>query len=178
MNKSSSAMLTAALVFFSGCNQGTPGGKTTVPDTTTTRINANGMNETTTTTTTGNSTDPNVGSHSVSKPLVGENDGTFTLDMPNLGASIKQGEKQNITIGINRGDNFDQDVTLHLTNVPQGVTATPAEPVLKKGEEEVVMSVAVAADAALGDFTVNVSGSPSGSGASATNTLQLTVKEQ
>lgn len=167
MKTSTSAMLAAALVFFSGCNQGTPGGNTTAPDTTTTRTNTNGVNGTTTTET-----------HSVSKPLIGEDEKTFSLDMPNLSTGIKQGETQNITIGIDRGDNFDQDVTLTLTNVPAGVTMTPEKPVLKKGEEEVVIAVAAAADAALGDFTVNVSGSPSGGGTAATNELALTVKEQ
>ena len=166
MKTSTSAMLAAALVFFSGCNQGTPGGNTTAPDTTTTRTNTNGVNGTTTET------------HSVSKPLIGEDEKTFSLDMPNLSTGIKQGETQNITIGIDRGDNFDQDVTLTLTNVPAGVTMTPEKPVLKKGEEEVVIAVAAAADAALGDFTVNVSGSPSGGGTAATNELALTVKEQ
>lgn len=177
MKTSTSAVLSAALVFFSGCNQGTPGGNTAAPDTTTTRTGTNGVNGTTTTTHSNNA-DSSSETHSVSKPLIGEKEETFSLDLPNLSTGIKQGETQNITIGIDRGQNFDEDVTLSLSNLPAGLTITPEKPVLKKGEEEVIISVAAAADAALGDFTVTVSGSPSGGGTTATNQLELTVKEQ
>jgi len=169
------------LVVSSGCNQGEPGGAVT----------GNTANDTSRSTTpdmtdsaSGNHTDPirnttgDTVDHSASKPLIGEKEGTFTLDMPNLSTDITQGETQNVTIGINRGDNFDQDVTLKLTNIPQGVTITPEQPVLKAGDKEIVLAVAAAGDAALGDFKVTVSGQPSVGGTNAINEFTITIEEK
>lgn len=181
MKKFLASVMGLTLVVSSGCNQGEPGGAVT--DNT-----VNDASRTTTPdmtdSTPGNHTDAvrnttsDTVDHSASKPLIGEKEGTFTLDMPNLSTDITQGETQNVTIGINRGDNFDQNVTLQLTNIPKGVTITPEQPVLKAGDEEIVLAVAAAADAALGDFTIAVSGQPSTGGANATNEFAITIEEK
>jgi uncharacterized membrane protein len=142
-----------------GCTQGTPGGPgaTPAPRTTENRPPAN------TTTTT-------------NKPVLGEADRTFTLSVPTLSTNVKQGETKAVSIGINRGKNFDQDVTLKLSGIPQGVTIVPAEPMIKHGEEDIEVKVTAAADAALGDFTIKVLGHPA-TGADAATDLKLTVSD-
>lgn len=178
------SLMGLTLVVSAGCNQGEPGGAVTDNAASPSSHAANApLHDSTRSTdmdTVNNGTVDNntTVDHSASKPLIGEKDGTFTLDMPNLSTDITQGETQNVTISINRGDNFDQDVALQLTNLPKGVTITPEKPVLKAGEEEVVLAVAAAPDAALGDFTVNVSGQPAAGGATATNEFGITIEEK
>src|ERR1700682_5782780 len=57
---------------------------------------------------------------------VGRAEDTFTLDPPNLATKVKQGESKAVSIGIHRGKNFDQDVTLRFSDVPKGGTRDPA----------------------------------------------------
>jgi hypothetical protein len=56
---------------------------------------------------------------------VGTPDNAFKLSLPTLSTSIKQGERKTVTLGITRGKNFDQDVHLKLSDLPQGVSITP-----------------------------------------------------
>jgi len=187
MKKLTTSIMGLALIVSSGCNQGEPGGAVTDNTGSTTSHNAAPASRDSSPGTPMDSTAPidnatansdRTVDHSTSKPLFGTQDGTFTLDMPNLSTDITQGETKNVTIGIDRGDNFDQDVTLRLTNIPTGLTITPEQPVLKAGDKEVVLAVAAAADAALGDFTITVSGQPSGTGATATNQFDVTIEEK
>jgi len=102
---------------------------------------------------------------------------TFTLSLPTLSTSLKQGESKDATIGITRGKNFDEDVSLKFEDVPKGVTIEPAAPSIKHGDKDVKVTVKAADDAALGDFTVKVTGHPS-KGADASGELKLTVKKK
>lgn len=111
------------------------------------------------------------------KPIVGQTDNTFTLDVPNTSTDVVQGETKTITIDINRGTNFDQDVNIEFGDVPKGVTLEPKTPVLKHGEDNVKVTVTAAADAALGDFEVKVLGKP-GTGPTATSTLKIGVSKR
>jgi hypothetical protein len=115
--------------------------------------------------------DPNAGKN----PLK-QTDNSFTLDVPNLATKVKQGQTDTITIGINRGKNFAQDVALKFENIPPGVTLDPASPTLKAEEKEVKLTVAAAATAALGDHDIKVTGQPA-TGPPATNTFKLSVSE-
>lgn len=110
------------------------------------------------------------------KPLLGETANTFTLDVPMIATSVKQGEMDTVSIGIDRGTNFDQDVALTLSDVPPGVTIDPASPVLSRTEETEELTVRAAPDAALGDFIVKISGRPD-TGASANAELKLSIGE-
>jgi len=111
------------------------------------------------------------------KPLVGQAEQTFTLDVPNLSTTVKQGETKTIDIGVKRGKNFDQDVTLKFMDVPRGVTIEPASPVIKHGDKEAKVTVHAADDAAIGDFTVKVVGHPA-TGPDATNELKLKIAKK
>ena len=104
-------------------------------------------------------------------------DDTFSLSTPTLSTHIKQGESKVVTIGIRRGKNFGQDVSLKQDGLPKGVTADPSSPSIKAGEEDAKVTFKAADDAALGDFTVKVTGHP-GKGADASNEFKLTVDKK
>lgn len=98
----------------------------------------------------------------------------FTLSVPTLSTHLKQSEAKVVAIGVKRGKNFDKDVSLKFDNLPKGVTADPSAPTIKHGEEETKVTFKAADDAAIGDFTVKVTGHP-GAGGDATNDIKLTV---
>jgi uncharacterized membrane protein len=108
---------------------------------------------------------------------VTQQENSFKLSPPTLSTSIKQGEKTDVKIGITRGTGFDQDVTLHFSDVPKGVTLSPMSPVLKAGDKDVTISVEAAKDAALGDHKIKIEGKPAKEGPEATDTLKITVKQ-
>jgi hypothetical protein len=107
-------------------------------------------------------------------PLYGQADNTFNLTAAS--ASLKQGETKTVSIGISRGKNFQEDVTVKFTDVPQGVTLDPVTLTIKHGETEAQVTLKAAAEAALGDFTIKVIGHPT-KGADATHELKINVAE-
>jgi len=109
--------------------------------------------------------------------VVNPADDAFTLSPPNSTTHIKQGESKVVEIGIKRGKNFGQDVSLKLDGLPKGVTADPAGPDIKAGQEDAKVTLKAADDAALGEFTVKVTGHPK-TGADATNEFKLTVDKK
>lgn len=110
------------------------------------------------------------------KPMMGQTDNTFTLDVPMIAAKLDQGAMDTLTIGIKRGTNFAQDVSLNFSDVPQGVHIQPDSPMIARTEEEVKFTVHAAEDAPLGDFKVKVSGVPE-TGAPANAELSLTISK-
>lgn len=110
-------------------------------------------------------------------PVVGTANDTFTLSMPVLSTSVKQGSQADVTVGISRGKNFDQDVALAFAPLPTGVTIEPAAPTIKHGDENAKLKVIAAPDAALGDFTIKVTGHPT-KGVDATNDLKVSVVKE
>lgn len=119
---------------------------------------------------------PGVDKPDSEQATVGLTEDTFSLDVPMMSTKIAQGESTEVTIGIDRGRNIDQDVTLRFEEVPTGVSVAPENPVITRGEDEVTVDVSATAGAALGDFTVQVTGKPK-SGASATNEIKITVEK-
>jgi uncharacterized lipoprotein NlpE involved in copper resistance len=96
------------------------------------------------------------------QPLYGQADNTFNLSAPST--TLKQGETKDISIGIKRGTNFQDDVALEFADVPQGVTLDPASPVIKHGDKATEVTLKAAADASLGEFKVKVTGHPTKGG--------------
>ena len=94
-----------------------------------------------------------------------------------MSITIHQGETKDASIGIERGKNFDEDVTLAFADGPQGVTLSAASPVIKHGDTEAKVTVKALADASLGDFTIKVTGHPA-KGADATTDLKITVAKK
>jgi uncharacterized membrane protein len=111
------------------------------------------------------------------KPIVGQADNTFSLDVPKMSTTLKQGETKDLAIDVARGKNFSEDVELRFSAVPKGVTVDPASPVIMHSDKEAKITVKVADDAALGDFTVKVTGHPT-TGADAMNEFKITVAKK
>jgi hypothetical protein len=147
MKSSFAGLLVMALVTFTGCN---------------TKGTPGGPG----------ATDPNA-----KKPLYGQANDTFDLTRPTLSTTLKQGDTVESSIGIKRGKNFDQDVTLTFADVPKGVTIDPASPVIKHGDTETKFTLKAADDASLGDFAINVTGHPT-KGADASHEFKLTVAKK
>lgn len=137
-----------------GCNQGTPGGPGT------TNPPASDSNTT-----------------SAMRPDLGQKEETFSLSVPVLSTSLKQGETKSATISLSRGTNFDEDVTLRFASIPKGVTIEPATPMIKAGDSSVDLNISAAEDAALGDFTIQVTGHPT-RGADAKTEFKVSVSEK
>jgi hypothetical protein len=108
---------------------------------------------------------------------VGQTEETFKLSLPETATKIKQGETKDVTIGIKRGKNIDEDVTIKFEDVPKGVTLDPSSPTIKHGDTEAKVNVKAADDAALGSFKVKVIGKP-GKGEEARNDLDLTISKK
>jgi uncharacterized membrane protein len=109
--------------------------------------------------------------------VLGPSEETFTLDVPNLSTTLKQGESKNVSISLNRGKDFDEDVTLSFENLPKGVTIDPSKPKIGAGDKEAKLTLKAADDAALGDFAVKVTGHPT-KGEDATNDLKIKVEQK
>jgi hypothetical protein len=65
-----------------------------------------------------------------------------------------------MTVGIDRGTNFNQDVVLSFDGAPKGVTFSPDRATVKNGEKNVKINVNAAADAPRGEHKVTVVGTP------------------
>src|SRR6185503_658031 len=76
---------------------------------------------------------------------------SFTLSMPLLSTSLKQGETKTVLIGIKGDKSFDQDVALKFGQMPTGVTVDSISTIIKHGDEEAQFTLTGADDAALGD---------------------------
>ena len=104
-------------------------------------------------------------------------DQTFTLSVPTFSTTLKQGEAKEIKIGIHRGKNFAEDVALHFTGLPKGVTIEPANPMIRASDKDAAVTVKAADDAPLGDFTVKVVGHPT-TGADAINEFKISIRKK
>ncbi len=120
---------------------------------------------------------PGVTKPSQRQPAYGEADNTFNLSVPHMSTTLHQGESKEVSIGIDRGKNFEEDVTLTFADGPKGVTLDSAKPIIMHGATEAKVTVKATTDASLGDFTVKVTGHPT-KGANATNEVKITVAKK
>jgi hypothetical protein len=98
----------------------------------------------------------------------------FKLVTPST--TIAQGEKARLTIGIQRGENFSEDIALTFESLPQGVTIEPLQTVFKITASEETVSIEAAKDAAVGNFTINVISKPASQRQETIEPIKLTVK--
>jgi hypothetical protein len=108
--------------------------------------------------------------------ILGLKEGEFSLS-PTMSTHIKQGASDIVTIAIKRGKNFDEDVALSFSSVPDHVTLDPKAPTIKKGDENVKVTVKVGDEAALKDHEIKVTGKPT-KGPEAANTFKITVEKK
>jgi hypothetical protein len=111
------------------------------------------------------------------QPVYGEADDTFNLSTPAMSTTLHQGESKEVAVGIKRGKNFDEDVTLKFAEGPKGVTIDSANPAIKHGDTEAKLTFKATDDAALGDFTVKVTGHPT-KGTDASSDFKITVAKK
>ena len=114
----------------------------------------------------------------VEKPIAGEADETFSLSVPFESVAITQGKEKSVLIGINRGHNFREEVAIEVSDLPRGVTLVTADPVIKQGATDVTLMLKAASDAALGDFTIKLTGQTASSSADFTKEFKMTVAEK
>ncbi len=138
--------LLATLTVLTGCNQGTPGGPGATAPT-----NASGK-----------------------PPPIGQANDTFNLTVPPFGTSIKQGERKAVSIGIKRGGNFNEDVTLKFAGLPKGVAINPSPALIKHSDESAKLTLIAGENASLGGFSITATGHPL-KGADAVVVFKVTV---
>lgn len=107
--------------------------------------------------------------------IVGQADDTFSISVPST--DLNQGESKALAVSITRGDDFSEDVSLMLNDLPAGVTVEPARPLIGRGETEANFLLKASGDAALGDFTIKVVGRPT-KGADAVTEASISVASQ
>jgi uncharacterized membrane protein len=146
-------VVAAALIALVGCNQGTTGGPGADKD------------------------KDNKSRAQQAEDKVIQPEDTFNLTVPTFSTKINQGESRSVTVGISRGKNFGEDVTLTFEGVPEGVSIEPADASIKSGDKESKLTFKATDGAALGDFTVKVTGHPE-KGGDATNKVKLTVQKK
>ena len=112
------------------------------------------------------------------KPIPGEADRTFSLTVPFEAVTLTQGGEQPVLIGINRGENFGEQVAIEVSGLPAGVTLETADPVITPGSTDVTLTLKAAGDAALGDFTAKVTGHTASSGADFSQEFKITVTQK
>jgi len=150
MKKSQYALVAMALIGVVGCNESTKGGP-------------------------GVQSPSGIQNQTTNKPVVNESRETFTLRMPVGSTSEKQGESQLVSIAINRGTNFDDDVQLSFSNLPTGVTLDPMNPTITRSDKEAKINITAADDASVGDFIINVNAHPMKGGADAKGEFKLSI---
>ena len=84
----------------------------------------------------------------------------FKIAAPTFDTAIKQGQTQYVTVSLERGDYFKQDVRLQI-ETSKGISVDPASVIVKASDKpDVQLTIAAAPNAALGDYRVSVRGVP------------------
>ncbi len=74
--------------------------------------------------------------------------------------SLKQGEVQTVTISLQRGKNFKQDVALRI-QAAKGINVAPTDVSIKASDKpDVQLRIDAPRDAAIGEYRVTVTGTP------------------
>jgi uncharacterized membrane protein len=86
----------------------------------------------------------------------------FKIAVPTFDTKVKQGEVQSVTISLERGDSFKQDVTLEIKlSKGEGITFDPAKVLVKASDKpDVQLTITAPKDAAIGGYIVSVTGTP------------------
>jgi uncharacterized membrane protein len=84
----------------------------------------------------------------------------FKIAVPTFSTAVKQGETQNVTVSLERGDHFKRDVKLEIKASP-GISVEPTKVVVKASDTpDVQLQVSAAKDAAIGEYRISVVGIP------------------
>jgi uncharacterized membrane protein len=84
----------------------------------------------------------------------------FKVVVPTFATKVKQGEVQNVTLSLRRGNYFKDDVKLELKTTA-GLSIDPSNILVKSSDvPDVQFRIAAAKDAALSDYRVDVTATP------------------
>jgi len=84
----------------------------------------------------------------------------FKILVPTGDTDVKQGEVRNITISLQRGENFKRGVNLEI-KASEGISVFPTEIYVKGSETpDIQLRIASTRDTALGAYLVSVKGTP------------------
>jgi uncharacterized membrane protein len=84
----------------------------------------------------------------------------FKIAVPTYDTEVKQGDVRTVTVSLERGESFKQDVKLQI-NTTKGISVNPTNILIKASEKpDVQLQITVPKDAALGEYSVSVKGTP------------------
>lgn len=84
----------------------------------------------------------------------------FKIAVPTFSTAIKQGEVKNVTVSLERGDYFKQDVKLQI-QASKGISVEPTSVIVKASDTpDVQLRIAAPQNAALGEYLVSIMGIP------------------
>ena len=84
----------------------------------------------------------------------------FKIIVPTGDTDVKQGEVRNVTISLQRGENFKQGVKLEI-KASEGISVYPTDVQVKASEiPDIQLRIATTRDTALGAYLVSVKGTP------------------
>jgi uncharacterized membrane protein len=84
----------------------------------------------------------------------------FKVAAPTFATEIQQGQTGYVTVSLERGDYFKQDVKLQI-NASAGISVDPASVTIKASDKpDVQVTIVAAQNAALGEYHVSVRGVP------------------
>lgn len=87
-------------------------------------------------------------------------DDTFRIIVPSMATNIMQGEVQTVRVSVERGEGFQQGISLQV-KAPDGLQVEPDSATVKLGDEgDVQLVLKAAEDAPLGDQMIRVHGAP------------------
>ena len=102
---------------------------------------------------------------------------SFTVSGPTTSTTIKQGNKETVTVTLNRGSDFKKKVALDV-KAPEKVKATFDKSSVAAGDDkDVKLTIDVAMDAAIGDHVIKVTATPE-SGTATVLEVKLSVTKQ
>jgi uncharacterized membrane protein len=85
---------------------------------------------------------------------------SFTVSGPTTATTIKQGNKETVTVTLNRGSDFKKKVTLDV-KAPDKVKATFDKTSIGSGDDkDVKLTIDVDKDAPVGEHVIKVTGTP------------------
>ena len=100
----------------------------------------------------------------------------FALKLPPGRANVAQNAQTEITVAVNRGSKFDQDVKLTF-KAPDGVQITPESVTAKKGADEAKITVRALETATPGNLNITVTGTPA-TGSAVKSDLGIEVRKK
>jgi uncharacterized membrane protein len=85
----------------------------------------------------------------------------FKIAVPTYDTEVKQGEIKIVAVSLERGESFKQDVRLQINTIKGGISVEPAKVLVKASDKpDVQLRITVPKDAALGEYSLSVTGTP------------------